>query len=81
MAVDSVRSVKYIQHGAMSLLHRLERDSKIPGARDGTDYHRRGPQTLAAHYGQLIHCLRRRARSRLRHRRADPRRPLARRTH
>ena len=43
-----------IAPGAMSLLHRLERDSKIPGARDGTDYHRRGPQTLAAHYGQLI---------------------------
>ena len=43
-----------IAPGAMSLLHRLERDSKIPGARDGTAYHRRGPRSLVAHYGQLI---------------------------
>ena len=35
-------------------LHRLERDTKVPGARDGTDYHRRGPRTFVTHYGQHI---------------------------
>ena len=38
----------------MSLLHRLERDAKVPGARDGTDYHRHGPHTFVTHYGQRI---------------------------
>ena len=38
----------------MSLLHRLERDTKVPGARDGTDYHRRGPRALVTHSGQHI---------------------------
>ena len=43
-----------IAPGAMSLLHRLERDTQVPGARDGTDYHRRGPRTFVTHYGQHI---------------------------
>ena len=49
-----VESMGGIAPGAMSLLHRLERDTKVPGARDGTDYHRRGPRTFVTHYGQHI---------------------------
>ena len=75
-----VESMGGIAPGAMLLLHRLERDTKVPGARDGTDYHRRGPRTFVTHYGQHIAAARRRARRRLRHRRAHSRCPLARRT-
>ena len=80
-----VESMGGLAPGAMSLLHRLERDTKVPGARDGTDYHRRGPRTFVSHaltnYGvRTAHRRRRRARKRLRHRRAHSRCPLARRT-
>ena len=75
-----VESMGGIAPGAMSLLHRLERDTKVPGARDGTDYHRRGPRTFVTHALRTAHRRRRRARRRLRHRRAHSRCPLARRT-
>ena len=44
-----VESTGGIAPCAMSLLHRLERDANVPGARDGTAYHRHGPRTLARH--------------------------------
>ena len=49
-----VESTGGIAPCAMSLLHRLERDAQVPGARDGTAYHRHGPRTFVTHYGQRI---------------------------